>query len=119
MLIGPGAVQDGLGIDLVRFFFRLVVWVRFFDPLELLLGLSWAASGPVLGHLGLVFGLLGADFWFVSAVLVSFSIFVCRCSLVTFRFVDFRCRVSLFDSSMLPSDSLRGASVKTERYRED
>ena len=52
MLIGPWAVQDGLGIDLVRSFFRLVVWVRFLDPLGLLLGSFWAASGSVLGLFG-------------------------------------------------------------------
>ena len=38
MLIGPGAVQDGLGIVLVRSFFRLVVRDRFFGRLGLLLG---------------------------------------------------------------------------------
>ena len=53
MLIGPGAVQDGLGIVLVRSFFRLAVWVRFFEPLRLLLGPSWGALGPVLGCLEL------------------------------------------------------------------
>ena len=85
MLISPWAVQDGLGIDLVRFFFRLDVWVRFFDLLKLFLGSFCAASCPVLGHLGLIFGLLGADFWFVSAVLVSFL----------YLFIDVR--LSLFD----------------------
>ena len=52
MLIGPGAVQDGLGIVLVRSFFRLAVRVRFFDPLGLLLGPSWGAPGPFVGRLG-------------------------------------------------------------------
>ena len=52
MLIGPWAVQGGLGIDLVRFFFRLVVWARFFNLLGLLLGSFWAASGSVLGLFG-------------------------------------------------------------------
>ena len=38
MLIGPWAVQDGLGIGLVRSFLRLAVWDRFFGPLDLLSG---------------------------------------------------------------------------------
>ena len=41
MQIGPGAVQDGLGIVLVRFFFRLAVWDRFFYLLGVVLGRSW------------------------------------------------------------------------------
>ena len=45
-------VQDGLGFVLVRSFFRLAVWVRFFDPLGLVLGLSWVAPGPILDRLG-------------------------------------------------------------------
>ena len=53
MLIGPGGVQDGLGIVLNRFFFRLAVWVRFFQLLGLLLGSSWVLSGLILGRLGL------------------------------------------------------------------
>ena len=69
MLIGPWAVQDGLGIDLVRFFFRLVVWVRFFDLLKLLLGSFWAASGPVLGLFGPSWHHLGALLRSVSASL--------------------------------------------------
>ena len=55
MLIALVALQDGLGIDLVRFFFRLVVRGCFFDLLKLLLGSFWAASGPFLT----VFGPLG------------------------------------------------------------
>ena len=77
MLIGPGAVQDGLGIVLVRFFFRLAVWGRFLDHLRPLLGPFWGAPGAI-------FGLLGANFLFVSVVLVfsfvSFALFACRCS---------------------------------------
>ena len=53
------AVQDGLGIDLVRSFFRLAVWVRFFGPLGLLLGPSWGAPRAVLAHLGLSWGRFG------------------------------------------------------------
>ena len=48
MLIGPGAVQDGLGIVLVRSFFRLVVRDRFFGRLGLLLGSFLGAPGVVL-----------------------------------------------------------------------
>ena len=59
MLIGLWAVQDGLGIVLVRSFFRLAVWIRFFHPLGRLLGLSWAASGLVLGQLVLSWIVLG------------------------------------------------------------
>ena len=64
--IGPGGVQDCLGIVLVRSFFRLAVWVRFFEPLGCLLGSFWGVSGLVLGHLGLVwasFGSSWARFW--------------------------------------------------------
>ena len=53
MLIGPWAVQEGLGIVLVRFFFHLAVWVRFFHLLGLLLGSSLVVSGLILGRLGL------------------------------------------------------------------
>ena len=60
MLIGPWAVQDGLEIALVRSFFRLVVWVRFFDLLKLLLGSFWATSGSVLGLFGPSWHHLGA-----------------------------------------------------------
>ena len=48
VLIDWWAVQDGLGIVLVRSFFRLAVWARFFNPLGLLLGSSWVAFGSVL-----------------------------------------------------------------------
>ena len=61
MLIGPWAVYDGLGIVLVRSFFRLAVWVRFFDPLGVVwgrfrprFGSSWAAFWAILGSPGLV-----------------------------------------------------------------
>ena len=49
----PWAVQDGLGIVLVRSFFRLAVRGLFFDALGCLLESFWGASGLVLGHLGL------------------------------------------------------------------
>ena len=48
MLIGPGAVQDGPKIVLVRSFFRLVVRDRFFGRLGLLLGSFLGAPGVVL-----------------------------------------------------------------------
>ena len=55
----PWAVQDGLVIVLVRLFFRLAVWVRFFWP-------SWAPLGVALGRFwsrfGLSWALLGS-FW--------------------------------------------------------
>ena len=56
MLIGPGAVQDGPKIVLVRSFFRLVVCVRFFNPLKLLLGSLWRALGGHLWLLGAIWG---------------------------------------------------------------
>ena len=45
--------QDGLGIVLVRLFFRLAVWVRFFGCLGLLLESFWSTPGAVLSLLGL------------------------------------------------------------------
>ena len=59
MLIGPWGVQDGLGIVLVRSFFRLAVRVRFFGPLGLLLGSFLGALYLVLGHLGLSWARFG------------------------------------------------------------
>ena len=50
--IGPGGVQDGLGIVLVRSFFRLAVWDRFFEPLGCLLEPFSGALGVILRHLG-------------------------------------------------------------------
>ena len=46
------AVQDGLGIVLVRSFFRLAAWDRFFEPLGCLLESFSGALGVILGHLG-------------------------------------------------------------------
>ena len=83
MLIGPWAVQDGLGIDLVRFFFRLVVWVRFFDLLKLLLGWFWAASGAVLAIFGPSWHRFGALLGSFSASLGSmFGSWMLLCNLV-------------------------------------
>ena len=48
MLIGPRAVQDGLGIVLVRSFFRFVFRDRFFGRVGFLLGSFLAAPGVVL-----------------------------------------------------------------------
>ena len=47
-LLGPGGVQDGLEIVLVRFSCRLVVRDRFFGRLGLILGSFLAAPGVVL-----------------------------------------------------------------------
>ena len=52
MLIGWWAVQDGLGIVLVRCFFRLAIRDHFFGPLGCLLGSFWGALGVIFGHLG-------------------------------------------------------------------
>ena len=59
MLIGWWAVQDGLGIVLVRSFFRLAIRDHFFGPLGCLLESFWGVFGLVLGHLGLFW----ARFW--------------------------------------------------------
>ena len=56
---GTWAVQDGLGIVLVRSFFRLAIRDHFFGPLGCLLESFWAVFGLVLGHLGLFW----ARFW--------------------------------------------------------
>ena len=74
MLIGCWAVQDGLGIVLVRSFFRLAVWIRFFHPLGCLLGSFWGASGLVLGHLGLSWVRFGSSL----ALLGLFSVTPCN-----------------------------------------
>ena len=52
MLIGSWGIQDGLGIVLVRLFFRLAVWDRFLGPLGCLLGSFWGALGVIFGNLG-------------------------------------------------------------------
>ena len=59
VVIDPLAVQDGLGIVLVRSFFRLAIRDRFLGPLGCLLESFWDVFGLVLGNLGspgLVFG---------------------------------------------------------------
>ena len=64
--IGTWAVQDGLGIVLVRSFFRLAIRDHFFAPLGCLLESFWGVLGLVLGHLGLFWarvGALHAAFW--------------------------------------------------------
>ena len=62
VLIGPWAVQDGLGIDLVWSFFRLAVWDRFFGPLGLLLGSFWGLLGSFWSLWGSFLSLLGIIF---------------------------------------------------------
>ena len=59
MVIDWWAVQDGLGIGLVRSFFRLAIRDHFFWPLGCLLESFWGVFGLVLGHLGLSW----ARFW--------------------------------------------------------
>ena len=74
MLIGPGGVQDGLGIVLVRSFLRLAVWDRFVGPPGRVLGSFWGVFGLVLGHLGPVVGRLRfswARFWPLRVALWS------------------------------------------------
>ena len=80
MLIGPWGVQDGLGIGLVRSFFRLAVWDRFFGPPGLLLGSFWSAPGVVFGHLGgsgacfgLSWALLGSFWATLDIILQSYN----------------------------------------------
>ena len=55
----PCGIQGGLGIVLVRSFFRLAVGGLFFDALGCLLESFWGIFGLVLGHLGLSW----ARFW--------------------------------------------------------
>ena len=52
VVIGAWPVQGGLGIVLVRSFFRLAVWDRFFEPLGCLLESFSGVLGVILGHLG-------------------------------------------------------------------
>ena len=59
VLIGWWAVQDGLGIVLVRSFFRLAIRDHFFWPLGRLLESFWGVFGLVLSYLGLSW----ARFW--------------------------------------------------------
>ena len=59
MLIGPWAVQDGLGIVLVRSFFRLAIRDHFFGPLGCILVSFLGVFGPfwvILGSAELDFG---------------------------------------------------------------
>ena len=60
VLSDPWGVQDGLGIVLVRIFFRLAVRVRFFGSLGLLLGCSWGCLGSSWALLGLFWGTPGS-----------------------------------------------------------
>ena len=86
MLIGPWAVQDGLGIDLVRSFFRLAVRDYFFDPLELLLGPSWGALGHVLGCLELSWARFGAfrrAFWSLQLLFYLLCVLPALCFLLS------------------------------------
>ena len=75
MLIGPGAVQDGLGIVLARSFFRLATRARFFDPPGCLLETFWGASGLVLGHLGLSWARFGSSWALLGSFLVTTDAF--------------------------------------------
>ena len=68
VVIDPLAVQDALGIVLVRSFFRLAVWDRFLDPLKLLLRSFWRALGSRLKLLGVIWGPLGRHFWVSEVV---------------------------------------------------
>ena len=54
--IGTWAVQDGLGIVLVRSFFRLAIRDHFFEPLGCLLESFWGVFVLVFGHVGAFFG---------------------------------------------------------------
>ena len=61
MLIGWWAVQDGLGIVLVRSFFRLAIRNHFLITLRPLLGSFWVAFGLFLGHLGVSWDRFGSS----------------------------------------------------------
>ena len=77
-VLAPGGVQDGLGIVLVRFFFRLAVRVRFFGPLGLLLGSFWGAPGVVFGFSGRQFGAF--NFSLVFSFFLFSAVFSPRCT---------------------------------------
>ena len=73
MLIGPGAVQDGLGIVLVRSFFRLALRDRFLEPLGCLLESFWGAFGLLFDHLGLSWARLGSSWALLGSFLESYN----------------------------------------------
>ena len=72
MQIGPWAVQDGLGIVLVRSFFRLAIRARFFEPLGCLLGSFWGAPGVIFGHLGGSWARIGSSWVLFWALRIAF-----------------------------------------------
>ena len=85
MLIGPWAVQDGLGVVLVRSFFRLAIWVPFFGPLGLLLVPSWGAPGPFWACLGVSWVRFGVLRGFASSLPMALQLFATRPALRTAR----------------------------------
>ena len=58
----PKWIQDGLGIVLVRSFFRLAVWLRFGVAFGCVLGPFWGAPGVVLDLFGRILGVLLSSF---------------------------------------------------------
>ena len=73
VVIGPGAVQDGLGIVLVRSFFRLAIRDRFLEPIGCLLDSFWVAFGFVLGHLGLSWARFRSSWALLGSFLESYN----------------------------------------------
>ena len=71
VVIGLGAVQDGLGIVLVRSFFRLALRDRFFEPIGCLLESFWGVFGIVLGHLGLSWARFGSSWALLGSFLAT------------------------------------------------
>ena len=71
VVIGWWAVQDGLGIVLVRSFFRLAVRVRVFEPLGCRLGSFWGAPGVVFGHLGGSWARIGSSWALFCALRIA------------------------------------------------
>ena len=72
MLIGLWAVQDGLGIVLVRSFFRLAIRDHFVELLGCCLESFWDICGLILGHLGRVLGRRGLSWARFGALRMAF-----------------------------------------------
>ena len=72
MVIGPWAVQDALGIVLVRYFFRLAIRARFLEPLGCLLGSFWDAPGVIFDNLGGSWSRIGSSWALFGALRIAF-----------------------------------------------
>ena len=69
VLGGPGGVQDGLGIVLVRTLFRLAARDRFLHRLGPLLRSFWGPSGFIFDHLGVSWARFGSSWALLGSFL--------------------------------------------------